>query len=130
MGSSRTVTRLSGRLFVSIFLVLLCAAASTPASQSGDKKPKSDWDAYFGAGIAPPYPFSGTLKVISSGDYEFSNTDANGQTTSSHCSSDEYRTDCYDGPGIYFYLVPVDAQPANGQDIFVSSMPWISTNPF
>jgi hypothetical protein len=119
-GRKDPAMKASVHLFVSSILLLLCAAASTPAAHAGDKKPKSDWDAYFGAGIAPPYPFSGVLQVTVSSDYEFSNTDANGDTTSFHCSSDEYRTDCYDGPGVSFELVQPD-----GNYISVSRTPWI-----
>jgi hypothetical protein len=110
----------SGHLLVSGLLALLCVAESTPAANAGGRKPKSDWDTYFGAGIAPAYPFSGTFQITRSKDYHFSYADADGDTTSFHCSSDQYSTDCADGSGIYTALIPVDAQPVNGQPISFS----------
>lgn len=72
------------------------------------KRVKSDWQTYFGAGIAPPYPLSGMLLVSYSHDQQYSYTDATGHTTSVHCSSDSTGTDCAEGTGIGYYLVMPD----------------------
>lgn len=119
-----TTMSVSRKLFFSSLLVFLGAAASTPAAHAGDRKPKSDWDAYFGAGIVPEYPLTGVLKITRLGDYHASYTDADGHTISFHCTSDEYDTDCYDGPGLSFELDEPD-----GSSISVSRTPWIDQDP-
>lgn len=109
--------KVSDHLFAFCLLALACVAASAPKAEAGDK-PKSDWDVYFSKGIAPSYPFSGTLAVTSLGDFHASYTGVNGDMTSFYCSSTAHSIDCADGPGIAYALVQDD-----GETISVSNSP-------
>jgi hypothetical protein len=117
-GRGSDIVKVSSHLFISGLLALLYAAASAPMAYAGHKKPKNDWDTYFGAGIAPAYLLSAIVEVTHSGDDHFSYTDGNGDTTMWHCSSTASSVDCADGPGVYFSLIPTDPQPVNGQPIY------------
>jgi hypothetical protein len=87
---------------------------STTLVYAKDKQ-KSDWNTYYGAGIAPAYPHTATLKSIVSNDAHSSFTDSNGRTTSVHCDDDG---NCYEGTGVYHYLVLED-----GRQLFVELVP-------
>jgi hypothetical protein len=108
--------KLSVSKYASTFLLLFCALTTTPSAQTKVKKQKSDWDTYFGAGIAPPYTLTGTLRVRHSSDHNYSYTNSDGETASFHCSSNSAGTDCYDGTGIYRELIL-----ETGEFVFIGS---------
>jgi len=81
-------------------------------------------ETYFGAGITPPYPLSGVLRVTFSKDDHFNYTDKGGQTYSFHCSTGENSVDCAEGSGLYYNLDLTD-----GHSIFVGRSQWEEEDP-
>lgn len=89
-------------------LLSLAVALMIAESCYGTKKPVSDWDQYFGAGVVPSYPYAARLVRTSSNDQHYRYTDSTGNTQSWHCSADESGAECAEGFGLYFYLVQAD----------------------
>jgi hypothetical protein len=111
-------------LGVCTLLSVFSVTAIKSAAQGEGKKSKGDWKAYFGAGITPPYPFSGVLKVTMSKDDHFSYTDKDVKTSSFHCSTGQNSVDCAEGSGLYYDLILPD-----GRSIYVGRSQWLDEDP-